>query len=480
MTILFAASEMDPLARTGGLGDVIEALPASLAARGHDVSVVLPCYRGLLENKALGARSTGVKIPVSVGDKQSDAEIIEATAPNGVQVFLVRQDAYFDRSGLYGEAGRGYDDNAERFIYFSRAVVELARRILPPPEIIHAHDWQTALIPVLLKDRRLPFRSVLTIHNIAYQGSFWAYDFGLTKLPGLYFAPGRGLEFYGNINLLKAGIVYADALTTVSDRYAREIQTQEYGFCLDAVIRENAYKLTGILNGADYSSWNPETDKNLAATFGPDRIEGKAVCRSALLAELGLDPNPSGPVISMVSRLASQKGIDLLFPIIDRLFSSDIRIVILGEGEPGYERELIIASKRHRGRFSYRKEMNAELSHAVFAGSDLTLIPSFYEPCGLTAMYGLKYGALPIARATGGLFEIIQDFDETAQSGNGFLFFDANPEAFWDAIVRALRLYGKQEEWNHLQQRAMRTDFSWGRATERYEQVYQRLLKSGR
>ncbi len=476
MTILLAASEMDPLARTGGLGDVIEALPAALQDAGHEVSVVLPCYRGLRDRPGLVVKSTGVQIPVQIGGKQTSAEVLECMTPAGVQVFLIRRDEYFDREGIYGMDGRAYDDNAERFIFFSKAVVELARRILPPPEIIHVHDWQTALIPVLVKDRRLPFKTVLTIHNLAYQGSFWAFDFGLTGLNGDYFAPGRGVEYFGNMNLLKGGIAYADAVTTVSDRYAREIQTPEYGAGLDPVMQEHAGKLTGILNGADYSIWNPETDRLLPQNYSAENLAGKHTCRAALLNELGLAPDPQGPVFSMVSRLASQKGIDLLLPVIDRLLSNDVRLVVLGEGDQGFERELLIASKRHSDRFAFRKEMDSRLSHLIEGGADISLIPSHYEPCGLTAMYGLKYGTLPIARATGGLHEIIQDIDATTGSGNGFLFFDPTPEAFWDAIVRAKRHFQNPTEWQQLMRRAMGYDFSWKKAVSRYEQVYQRAL----
>ncbi|MHA3773546.1 glycogen synthase GlgA [Verrucomicrobiota bacterium sgz303538] len=476
MTILIAASEMDPLARTGGLGDVIEALPAALQEAGHEVSVVLPCYRGLRNKPGLVVKSTGVEVPIQVGSKRVSAEILECVTPAGVQVFLIRRDEYFDREGIYGENGQAYDDNAERFIFFSKAVIELARRILPPPEIIHVHDWQTALIPALVKDRRLPFKTVLTIHNMAYQGTFWAFDFGLTGLPGDYFAPGKGLEFYGNMNLLKGGIVYADAVTTVSERYAREIQTPEYGAGLDVVIREHAGKLTGILNGADYSVWNPESDRLLPQNYSAENLAGKQTCRAALLNELGLAPNPRGPVLSMVSRLAEQKGIDLLLPIIDRLLADDVRLVVLGEGDLGYERELLIASKRHADRFVFRREMDTRLSHLIEGGSDITLIPSHYEPCGLTAMYGLKYGTLPIARATGGLHEIIQDFDETTGTGNGFLFFDQSPDAFWDAIVRAKRHFQDPADWQRLMRRAMSTDFSWKKAVARYEDVYHRVL----
>lgn len=476
MTILLAASEMDPLARTGGLGDVIEALPAALQDAGHEVSVVLPCYRGLRDRPGLVVKSTGVQIPVQIGGEQTKAEILECMTPAGVQVFLIRYDEYFDRPGIYGEDGGAYDDNAERFIFFSKAVVELARRILPPPEIIHVHDWQTALIPVLVKERRLPFKTVLTIHNLAYQGSFWAFDFGLTGLPGDYFAAGRGVEYFGNMNLLKGGIAYADAVTTVSDRYAREIQTPEYGAGLDPVVKEHAGKLTGILNGADYSLWNPETDRLIPQNYSSENLAGKQTCRASLLNALGLAPNPQGPVFSMVSRLAAQKGIDLLLPVIDRLLSNDVRLVVLGEGDQGFERELLIASKRHPDRFAFRQAMDNELSHLIEAGADISLIPSHYEPCGLTAMYGLKYGTLPIARATGGLHEIIQDIDATTGSGNGFLFFEPTAEAFWDAIVRAKRHFQNTAEWQQLMRRAMGYDFSWKKAVPRYEEVYHRAL----
>lgn len=476
MTILFAASEMGPFARTGGLGDVLEALPAALAARGHDVSVVIPCYHGLREDITLGIRSSGVRISVYVSEKSTEAEIFECTAPNGVQVFLVAADAYFDRPALYGETGTAYPDNAERFIFFSKVVVELSRRMLPPPEIIHVHDWQTGLVPALIKHRRLPFKTVFTIHNLAYQGSFWAFDFNLTGLPGEYFAPGKNLEFFGNMNLLKGGIVLADAITTVSDRYAREIQTPEYGCGLDVVMREHAGKLSGILNGADYDLWNPEQDAYLPSTFGLSRIAGKQACKEALLAKLGLDPEPIGPVFAMVSRLVSQKGIDLLLPILDRLLADDVRLVMLGEGDPIYERELMIASRQHKGRFAFQREMDVPLAHLIEGGADISLIPSFFEPCGLSAMYGLKYGTIPIARATGDLQEIIHDFDPNQNRGNGVLFFEPTAEAFWDAILRAKRLFRDKTAWTALVERAMACDFSWEKSVEKYEAVYQRLL----
>lgn len=470
-----AGTEMAPLARTGGLGDVLEALPAELEERGHEVSVILPFYRGIRENKGLNIQNTGVEMVVQVGMRRIETEILETRAPNDVQVFLVRRDEYFDRSGIYGAEGRAYEDNAERFIFFSKAVTELARRVNPSPDIVHAHDWQSALVPVFVRDYDLPFRTVLTIHNIAYQGSFWGFDFGLTNLPGHFFGA-NGVEFYGQLNFLKGGILYADAVTTVSERYARDIQTPEYGCGLDAVMRENAHKLTGILNGADYETWNPATDKLLSRKYKADSLTGKKTCRNALLKQLNLAANPRGPVFAMITRLAEQKGLDLLFPIIDRLLADDVRLVILGDGEATYSRELMVAAKRHTEKFAFQQGFDDKLAHLVEAGADITLIPSHFEPCGLSAMYSLKYGTIPVARATGGLHQIIQDYDPTSGTGNGFLFFDYNPEAFWDAIGRARKLFNDAETWKQLIQRAMAADFSWANAAEAYEEVYENLV----
>lgn len=475
MKILHAGSELTPLARTGGLGDVLEALPAALAARGHEASVVFPCYRGLREDPRLGAQDTKIRLQIPMGQKTIEAEIWEGRAPNGVQIFLVRRDEFFDRSGLYGADGRDYGDNAERFIFFSKCVVEIARRISPALDLIHVHDWQTALVPVFAKDRRLPMKTVLTVHNLAYQGSFWGMDFGLTNLPGHYFGA-SGVEFYGNLNLLKGGILFADAITTVSETYAQEIQTPEYGAGLDVVMRENAWKLRGILNGANYREWNSATDPHLPKTYSATNLLGKSICRAALLEELGLDRSPKAPVFSMVTRLTEQKGIDLVLPVIDRMLSSDSRLVILGAGDPQYERELMIACRRHAGRFAYRQDMDDRLSHLIQGGADVFLVPSHFEPCGLTALYALKYGTLPLVRSVGGLHQIVQDYDPVQNCGNGFVFNDYNPEALWDAIVRTTRVFADGSAWNGLVDRAMNADFSWARSVERYEQVYASLL----
>ncbi len=474
MKILMAGSEMAPLARTGGLGDVLDALPAELEKRGHEVSVALPFYRGIRENRSLKIKHTGVGMTVQVGARRIDTEILETMAPSGVQVFLVKRDEYFDRSELYGTEGRAYEDNADRFIFFQKAVVELARRVNPAPDILHVHDWQTALVPVFVNEQELPFATVLTIHNMAYQGSFWGVDFGLTNLPGEYFGA-KGVEFYGQLNFLKGGILFADAVTTVSERYAREIQTPEFGCGLDVVMRENAHKLTGILNGADYGTWNPATDKLIPKKYKANSLAGKKACRNALLSEFGLAPDPRGPVFAMVTRLAEQKGIDLVLPLLDRLLADDVRLVVLGEGDSAYEREFFVAAKRHAGQFAFRKQFENKLAHLIEAGADITLMPSHFEPCGLSAMYSLKYGTILIARASGGLHQIITDYDPTTGSGNGFLFFDYNAEALWDAIGRAKKHFTDAEAWKQLMQRAMQCDFSWSDAAVAYEKIYTRL-----
>ena len=284
------------------------------------------------------------------------------------------------------------------------------------------------------------------------------------------------MEFYGSLNLLKGGILFADAVTTVSERYALEIRTPEGGSGLDAVVREHAHKLTGILNGAEYDLWNPATDKLLPKTYKASALAGKKECREGLLKECGLAPAPRGPIFVMVTRLAEQKGFDLLFPVIDRMLAGDARLVILGEGDTAYERELLIASRRHPERLAYRKSMDERLAHLIQAGGDVFLAPSHFEPCGLTAMYALKYGTLPIARATGGLFQIVQDYDATTDTGTGFVFFDYSAEAFWDAIVRVKKAFGNAELWKRLMVRAMKSDFSWSRAVVSYEEVYARVL----
>lgn len=475
MRILMITAEGPPIRRATALVDVLEALPRELRARGHEVGIAMPYYRELRDDPSVQAVETGVTVDVQVGPKTYVAEFFTTRTAGGVQIFLARCDEFFDRPGIYGEHGGTYEDNAARFIFFNKAAVELARRLAPTPEILHAHDWAAGLVPVLVREHGLPFRTVLTIHHLAEQGSFWGLDFALTNLPERYFRP-HGVEFFGRLNLLKAGIVFADRITTVSERYRQEILTPEYGCELDVVLREHSGRLSAILNGADYRRWNPADDALLPATFGPGELHGKSTCRGLLLDALNLAPEPRGPVFGMVTRLVPEKGFDLLMPLLDRMLSDDVRLIILGEGDAAYETALAIASRKYATKFAYRRHYDESLAHLIEAGADVTLIPSRFEPSGLSAMYSLKYGALPVARATGGIQEIIEDYDPTTDSGFGFLCYVNSADGFWDSIKRARELFCEDRGmWKRLVERAMQRDFSWRDAAGRYETLYREL-----
>ena len=474
MRILMISAEGPPLLHAGALIDVMDALPHELRERGHEVAVALPFYREIRENPAFKEEDTGVTVDVRVGEKIYIAEYLQGHTPSGVQLFFIRCDEFFDRDGIYGEHGVAYEDNAARFIFFSKAALELTRRLTPTPQVLHVHDWPAALVPVYVKAHRLPFATVLTIHHIAEQGSFWGLDFRLTNLHERFFTL-RGVEFFGKLSFLKGGILFADKITTVSERHRREIQTPEFGCGLDAVLRENSHKLTAILHGADYTRWNPETDKLLPANYAVDDLWGKQLCRGALLNGLGLDQEPSGPVFGMVTRVVSEKGFDILVPLLDRLLTDDVRLVILGEGDPTFETALAVATRKFPTKFAYRRSYDEKSAHVFEAGMDISLIPSRFEPAGLSAMYSLKYGALPVARATGGIQEIIEDYDPVDDSGYGFLCYEYSTEAFWDEIKWAKEVYRDEELWAKLRRRAMTRNFSWATAAQRYEQLYLEL-----
>src|ERR1700730_13990092 len=354
MRILMITLEGPPLVRAGALVDVMDALPRELRARGHEVSVTLPYYREIRENTAFKEEDTGVAVDVRVGDKTYIAEYLEGRSASGVQLFFIRCDDFFDRPELYGEHGKKYEDNAARFIFFCKAALELARRLTPSVQILHVHDWAAALVPMFVRAHRLPFSTVLTIHRLAEQGSFWGLDFGLTNLHERFFTL-RGLEFFGRMNFLKAVILRADKVTTVSESYKREMLTPEGGCGLDGVLRENIHKLVGILHGADYTRWNPETDRLLSAQYSINSLAGKRDCRDALLDELQLAPAPAGPVFGMVTRVVEEKGFEILMPALDRLLSDDVRLIILGEGDPAYETALAVAARKFPAKFAYQK-----------------------------------------------------------------------------------------------------------------------------
>jgi len=469
------SSEGWPLARSGALADVLAALPRELKARGHEVAQVMPYYREIRQNKKIKTKPLRVRLEIPLGEKRVAADVLEARSAEGLQIFFVRCDELYDRPGVYVENGEPYPDNAARFIFLSKAAVEIARRMSPTPDILHCHDWPAALVPVLVRDRGLPFATVLSIHHLADQGSFDSWDFSLTNLPSRYFEP-IGVEFFGRLNLLKAGILFADRVVVSSEPYAHEIQTQSLGEGLDGVLREHAHRLAGIVGGADYRRWNPSTDPLLPARYEPNRPELKAASRNALLDQLKLAPAPRGPVFGMVTRLIGAKGFDILLPVLDRLLADDVRLIILGRGDPSYETALAIAARKYPDRLAYRHDYDEALAHLIEGGSDIALIPSRVEPGAFSAMHSLKYGVLPVARAIRGVEQIIRDYDPSTQSGYGFLFYEYGSEPFWDAIKRAREIFADRPEWERIIKRAMACDFSWALAAERYEELYGGLV----
>ena len=469
------SAEGPPLQRAGAVIDVMDGLPAALRSRGHEVCVALPFYREIRENRAFKRKDTGIAVDVQVGEKVYTARYLEGRSASGVQLVLIRCDEFFDRDGIYGERGNPYEDNASRFIFFCKATLELSRRMTPQLQVLHAHDWAGALVPVFARAQGLPFKTVLTIHHVADQGSFWGLDFGLTNLPEPFFTL-HGVEFFGRLNFLKGGILYADRITTVSEHYRREILTASGGCGLDGVLGENAHRLSAILDGADYKLWNPASDHLLPARYDAKKLRGKQVCRDALLKEMKLAPGPRGPVFGMVTRVVREKGFEILVPLLDRLLWDDVRLIILGEGDPAYETALAVAARKFPTRFAYQRDYDAKLAHLIEAGMDISLIPSQVEPAGLSAMYNLKYGALPVARATGGIHEIIEDYDPTSDSGYGFLCYEYSSEAFWDAIKRARQIFCDSELWTKLMKRAMTRNFSWDASAQRYETLYRDLV----
>lgn len=467
--VLMVASEAEPFAKSGGLGDVLGALPAALAAQGHIVATVLPRYRCIpladlkrvYENLAIWLGGTAWRTDVY------------SRLERGVEVFLIDCPPLYDREGLYGAGGDDYPDNAVRFAVLARGALEIVRRLFRP-QIVHCHDWQAALVgpymrhTLALDPTFLGIRLVLTIHNLGYQGLFPAKVMPELGLDKKLFQP-DALEFWGQINFLKGGIVFADAITTVSRAYAREIQTPEFGHGLDGLLRARSAVLTGILNGADYSQWNPETDPFIAARYSAEDLAGKRACKRDLLAECGFDPDDDRPVIGMVSRLAAQKGFDLLCEAAEDLARENLYLVILGAGDPYYEDRLRHLAAEHPRTVAVRIAFDNGFAHKVEAGSDMFLMPSRYEPCGLNQIYSLRYGTVPIVRATGGL-------DDTVDEMTGFKFADYSATALLEAVRRALATYRDREAWQAMMVRGMKKDYSWDASAREYAALYQRLL----
>ncbi|HEV8309095.1 MAG TPA: glycogen synthase GlgA [Methylomirabilota bacterium] len=485
LRILFVASEVEPFAKTGGLADVAGALPKALSALGHDVRVIMPKYAGV-ERTAGALRTVLPRLEVPLGTRTVEGSLLQGRADSAVPVYFLGQDAYYARPALYGTSEGDYPDNCERFVFFCRAVLAALPQLDWRPHLVHAHDWQTGLIPVYLEtlyrddpDYR-DVATVFTIHNLAYQGLFWHYDFPMTGLGWDLFTP-AGIEFYGRINFLKGGLVFSDLLTTVSPTYAREIQTPEYGEGLDGVLRERSADLVGILNGIDYELWNPATDADLPKRYGPDDLDGKAACKAALRQEMGLaDPGRPAPLVGVVSRLADQKGLDLVAAAVPAIVAAGGQFVLLGAGDERYERAFPELAQAHPGAVAVKIGFNIGLARRIYAGADCFLMPSRYEPCGLGQLISLRYGTIPIVRRTGGLADTIQEWSAEAGTGTGFLFDDMTPEACGAAVTRALAAYGNPTAWRRLVRNAMAEDVSWEASAEKYVNCYRKAVKKAR
>ncbi|MFH1067802.1 MAG: glycogen synthase GlgA [bacterium] len=474
MNILFAASELAPYAKTGGLGDVVASLPAALNECGHTVSVVIPLYRSVRE-QFKGLKKSELHLNVALDEEKIPVPVWQGTTEDGVAVFAVQRDEFFDRAGLYGNEEGDYADSAARFAFFSRAVVELALYLEPQMDVIHAHDWHAALVPAYVRAWSLPFKTVLTVHNLAYQGVFPAHAFAHTDLPREYFSP-EGIEFYGHVNFLKGGMMLAHAVTTVSPTYAREIQREEYGCGLHDVLAAHQYKLTGILNGIDTTMWNPADDPFLAASYSAEKPEGKAKCKADLLKTLQMKGGADKPLIGMVSRLVEQKGVDLVLDSVEEILKRDIRLVVLGVGEKRYENAFTRLARKCPNQLKVKIGFDEKLAHQIEAGSDFFLMPSEFEPCGLNQFYSLRYGTIPIARDTGGLSDSITDWN--GKEGTGFKFAEGTPAALLKKVDEALAVMKDPAGWAKLKGNAMRQDHSWQARVGDYEKLYEQLLKS--
>ena len=481
MQIVFAASECVPFAKTGGLADVMGALPREILKLNHEVTVYLPLYAAVRIHLGNDFTYAIQSLTIPFPHSNRFVGIVDGGIHQGVKFYFVDCPELFDRQGLYGNNGDDYGDNGERFGLFCRAVLE-ASKTLGVPDVFHAHDWQTALIPVFLRttyaaDPALQnCASVLTIHNAAYQGSFPPATMDQLLLPWDIFTYDK-LEHYNTFNFLKGGIVYADKVTTVSPKYAQEIQTPEFGKSLEGALRQRQADLSGILNGVDYTDWDPATDGNLAAHYTPADLAGKRECRVDLLHAFGLDVAEETPVIGICSRFTSQKGFDLLEQIASRLAERDVAVVAMGTGEPYYEKFFRDFAYANAGRFAVQIRYDDALAHKVEAGSDIFLMPSRFEPCGLNQIYSLKYGTVPVVRAVGGLDDTVEEWNPGLNTGTGFKFETYEAQALLDAIDRALAAFYDKKQWSQLMQNGMAQDFSWEKPARDYVAVYEEAAR---
>jgi len=488
VNILLTTSEAVPFAKTGGLADVCGALPIELSRLGHQATVIMPAYRKV-QYCGQPIEPLGIEFIVPIGSKMVPGRLSRSRLPEGdVPVYLVEQDHYFDRDELYGADGKDYVDNCERFVFFCRAVMEAIRLLELDVDLIHANDWQTGLVPAYLKVeyRAVPryerIATLFTIHNMSYQGQFWHWDMLLTGLDWKYFN-WHQMEFHGKLNLLKTGLVFTDTISTVSPRYAQEIQNPPLGCGLEGVLQQRRDVLSGILNGVDYDEWDPAIDPHLEANYDAETVdEGKPVCKAALQEELGLPVEPKVPLIGLIGRLTEQKGFDLVADVIQNWVQKvDAQWAVLGTGQPKFHQLFETLAERFPRKVAARLEFSNPLAHRIEAGADIFLMPSRFEPCGLNQLYSLKYGTVPVVRATGGLADTITP----AGSGppqdrppNGFSFHEYSPMALGETLRRACDAYAQPETWKQLMATGMSQDWSWARSARQYVELYRTAVEA--
>ncbi len=482
MKILIVSSEMVPFSKTGGLADVIGALPKELKDLGHDTRVIIPKYKttdlsNFIYKKVLS------DLEISFGPEKKKINLYETKLPNGTIVYLIENEV-FNRQGLYQENGRDYPDNAERFILFSKSVLAAIKGLAWEPHVIHANDWQTALIPAYIKttlSRDLFYTSiatVYTIHNMGYLGVFPAEKMPLIGLSWEYFNPDY-LEFWGNVCFSKAGIVFADVINTVSETYAKEIQTPEFGHGLDGLVRTRAEDVYGILNGVDYDIWDPAKDKNLKYHYKPSDLRGKASNKNFLRKKHNLENKKDCSIIGVVSRLTDQKGFDILSQCFDDIMGLNVQFVLLGDGDPKYRDLFFAYQEKYKGNVSINFGFDSADAPLIYAGSDMFLMPSKYEPCGLGQLISFKYGTLPVVRSTGGLADTVLDLDLDPKNGNGFAFNEYKPQALFSAVKRAVEKYNSsKKEWTAVQKRIMMYDYSWAVSAKKYLALYKKAIEN--
>jgi starch synthase len=477
MKIAFITSEAEPFAKTGGLGDVSRALPAALALRGHDVRIIMPRYYGI-DKVRFGLRQIHSNLRVPMGFDERWAAIYESSLIPGVNTYFIEHENYFGRDGLYDNGYNAFGDNAERFIFFSRSVMEAMKALNFKPDIIHCNDWQAALVPVYRKTiySNDPFfkdsATVMTIHNVGYQGVFHKDNIFWTQLGWDIFNV-NGLEFYDQVNFLKGGILFADAVTTVSRKYADELQSPDFGYNLADVFRRISGRLYGIMNGIDLERWDPSKDDALPSRYSVNNLGGKQKCRLELQRRMNISSGPDTPLLGTITRITYQKGMDVLAETLERIIDKiNFQFVILGSGEEWIIKWFEHLRSKYPDRIGLFWGYDDRLSHLIEAGIDIFLMPSRYEPCGLNQMYSLRYGSIPIVRATGGLDDTIEDWNDKSMSGNGFKFSELNSDVLGESIGRAISAWHDRDRWKLIMQNAMKFHRSWSAAVLEYEEIY--------